>query len=106
MAKFLPGQSGNPHGRPRKGETLTEQLRIMALRADILNTDGSKKTRAEALADMVWGKALEGDDKFAKMLYDRVDGMARQTVDLGGQDDNPLEVAIKFIDPANDNGGD
>jgi hypothetical protein len=103
---FVKGQSGNPNGRPRKGETITETLRQQAFLVDQTLPDGTKVERRVALANMIWGEALKGDPAFCKMIGDRVDGLPRQTVDLGGQDENPLEVAIKFIDPASDNGGD
>jgi hypothetical protein len=88
---FVKGQSGNPKGRPKKGELIADQLRILAAKIDVEMPDGTKKARVEALADLMWRKALEGDGFFVKQVNDRLDGLPRQTVDLGGQDDNPLE---------------
>jgi hypothetical protein len=62
------GVSGNPNGRPKKGETFT----------DILNAEYDKRT----LLDRMWARAIEEDDFQAmKYLMDRWDGTPRQTLD-------------------------
>jgi hypothetical protein len=35
--RFLPGQSGNPGGRPKKGETIVDQFRDNAKGLDVIN---------------------------------------------------------------------
>ena len=60
------GQSGNPAGRPKKGETLTDALRDIA----------DKKKLAEKLIEL----ALKGDIMALKYVYDRVDGRPVETV--------------------------
>lgn len=62
------GESGNPQGRPKKGETFT----------DILNASYSK----EDLLEKMWQRAMTEDDFQAmKYLMDRWDGTPRQTLD-------------------------
>lgn len=65
--RFVPGHSGNPGGRPLKGETLTEVLRA--------------KVDREAVARKLIELAMERDDLAAlKYIYDRVDGKPVETV--------------------------
>ena len=65
--KFLPGESGNPNGRPPKGEALTD-----ALRAKV-----DKDTLASKLIEMALEK---GDLGALKYIYDRIDGRPVETV--------------------------
>jgi len=65
---WKPGVSGNPNGRPKKGETFT----------DILNAEYDKRT----LLDKMWSRAIEDDDFQAmKYLMDRWDGMPKQSLE-------------------------
>jgi len=61
------GQSGNPNGRPRKGETLTDALRAK-LNKDLL---------AEKLLELV----NDGDFQAIKYAYDRIDGRPKETIE-------------------------
>lgn len=68
---FMPGQSGNPAGRP-KGPSLTRLLRE-ALDAD----DGAA---ADAIVQRIIASAKGGNFKYIKLIFDRIDGpvQARQ----------------------------
>ena len=92
------GESGNPNGRPKKGFGLT----------DILGRAGSKSVqiagkgmaRKRLVAQLVWQATTEGYVEFpdrrreeidastwlslVKWLYNRVDGMPPQAIDLSG----------------------
>lgn len=77
MSQWKKGQSGNPNGRPKKGQALTEIL------AELGNLEGAEgKTRAELLAEALWQKALEGDLVAIKYIYDRIDGTPKTTVGI------------------------
>ena len=65
---WKPGQSGNPKGRPPKGDTMTEALK--------------EKVDKEAVAEKLYAMAMEGDIAALKYIYDRVDGKPRESVDL------------------------
>jgi hypothetical protein len=93
MAQFMPGQSGNPAGRPKKEQCLTETLRKIA--DEPLTPEGL--TRREALARLLWDKALvDGDMPAIKYLYDRVDGLPVAKQEISGTDGEPLEVMVRF----------
>jgi hypothetical protein len=61
------GQSGNPKGRPPKGETLTDALREIA--------DKDK------LAQKLLAMAEKGDIVALKYVYDRIDGKPKETIE-------------------------
>lgn len=52
------GRTNNPRGRPPKGRALTEVLTVYSLKKVTLND--KSLSRAEHLAGLVWGLALEG----------------------------------------------
>jgi hypothetical protein len=60
----------------------------------------------QQIADALIAKALEGDMQAIKEIGDRLDGKAKQQIDLGGQEDNPILTAIevKLIRPNEANG--
>lgn len=70
---WKPGQSGNPAGRPKKGETLTDTLRGLVDR--------------KALGEKLVALALEGNVAALKYVYDRVDGMPRQHIEMSNEKD-------------------
>jgi len=77
--RWKPGCSGNPGGGPR-GPSLTMVLRRLA--HEIIDWEGMGKVeRAEALAAVIWRKALAGDRYFVAMVLDRVDGPVKQVVE-------------------------
>jgi hypothetical protein len=60
---FRPGRSGNPAGRP-KGQSITALLRAVL----------DKDDNAQALAEMIVAKALSGDIRFCRLIFDRTEG--------------------------------
>lgn len=89
MAKFKPGQSGNPSGRPK------ENAEIKAL-AKSYGKDAIEKMAA----------LLESDDEkvrlaAAQALLDRGYGKPAQAIIGGDEDDAPLKVegVLKLVRP-------
>ena len=81
--QFQPGQSGNPAGRPPKGETLTELMREFLEQAP----EGQKVTYKEAFIKRVYKKAMEeGDAVTIKLIWNYLDGMPNQTMNLNVKD--------------------
>jgi len=76
--RFKRGHNATPNnvGRPKSDHTITSCLRNVA------NTklpDG--RTNAQALAEMMWNKALAGDRHFVEMLTNRLEGTPKQFIE-------------------------
>jgi hypothetical protein len=112
---WLPGQSGNPKGRPKKDRALTAILEAAGSKTVILG-DGSHVTRKRLMADMLWRAVQEGEivlpggkkmiiapnDWFdtVQFLYKHIDGPPVQGLDVtsGGEKiatSDPAEIAQK-----------
>lgn len=81
---FKPGETGNPHGRPRKLPELDKLL------ADILGEDKDGITAAEAILKALRAKAARGDIRAAEILLDRAYGKAKQVI----ENDGTISVSI------------
>jgi Family of unknown function (DUF5681) len=83
---FMPGQSGNPGGRPR---TAKFSDAVRQLSAEL----GSKgKTGAEQLAENCFKRALKGSARHAELFLSYAEGRPKQGVELSGLDG----AAIRF----------
>jgi hypothetical protein len=89
------GVSGNPKGRPKRGETYTDLLLEIGNRID----PETGKTNKQILSEKLWRKAKEEEDMAAmKYLYDRVIGTPKQTVEANiYQEVPPVVEEIKTI---------
>lgn len=68
-AGFQPGVSGNPKGRPKKGQTFTDMiLKVGAEKGP------DKKTRLEGLARQLFALAEAGDVAAIRHISERIDG--------------------------------
>jgi len=74
---WKPGQSGNPAGRPKKGETLT----------DILN----ERLDKEAFVNKVIELAQSGDRKAIELIWERVEGKVPDKIDK----DERIEITFR-----------
>jgi hypothetical protein len=84
--KKLKGFAANPQninrkGRPWKGNSLTEILRKDARRRDVETRDG-RLSRAKAMSQKLWALALSGDLAAIKYIYDRLDGVPGQKLNI------------------------
>ena len=77
------GQSGNPGGRPKK-LPLTDELR--KLLAEVVPDDRQRRTFAEKIAEAVVKKAAKGNLQAVREIADRVEGKARQGIQIEGDD--------------------
>lgn len=75
---FLPGQSGNPSGRPR-----TRGL-IVALRAKVAEIGKDGRSIEEKLVAVLVDEALRGKHRLAavELILDRLEGRARQQIEV------------------------
>jgi len=77
---WVPGQGGNPNGRPKKGQALTDALRTLGNKRDVVTDEGRKIARKKALAEKLWALALAGDLQAIKLIIERLDGLATQHI--------------------------
>ena len=77
---WKPGESGNPNGRPLADETMTGVLKSLADKEEI----------AKKLLEL----AQNGNVAALKYIYDRIDGMPRQSVELTGDKEKPVPLII------------
>ncbi len=76
---FKPGESGNPAGKP-KGLALSEYCRRAVREVD--PTDQAGRTFGEVIAERLVTQAARGDLGAVKELFDRLEGRARQALDI------------------------
>lgn len=105
---FTKGTSGNPKGRPKKGDSMAdvcnEILNAKSIRLTITPEEGSpikkiiksQKSIRHALAVVQVEKALAGDMAAANFLADRSDGRPAQTV-IQKDSNKPDFTELKFI---------
>jgi hypothetical protein len=83
---FLPGQSGNPQGRPRTAK-FSEACRRLSQE---IGQNGL--TGAEQLAEYCFRRALKGSARHAELFLNYTEGKPKQGVELSG----PNGGAMKF----------
>jgi hypothetical protein len=96
---FPKGIGGNPHGRPKKGETLTDILR----EAGEVAVKGIP--RRKLIADKLWKLAVKGNLKAIEMVYNRHDGTPSQMVKIGSDGESLPVVVIKYPEEVTDDSG-
>jgi len=79
--RFTPGQSGNPAGRP-KGRSVTAILRKVI--------DANDYELAERLVRTLVDRALKGDYRCMKEIWDRIDGKPTRTTEISGPSGGPI----------------
>jgi len=84
--KFKKGQTGNPNGRPKGSRSLTTILREYMDKELEINDPITKKLVNKRIGDIVNLKlianAIKGDQQAIKMVFERLDGMPTQKVDV------------------------
>lgn len=102
---WKPGQSGNPKGRPPRGQTHAEKLRarlgclastskLVAEIATGLGLDPKKVTIGDVWVEQQMVKAMQGMDvaPFSRIVWDRTEGAVTQVVTIG--EDDVLSIGI------------
>ena len=93
---FKKGQSGNPNGRPRKGQTMTDELTAL-LNKTVWPFE--KSGRELVALRLFWLAVGTGDIKAVQYIYDRMDGKPSQAVELSGDERRPLRIEYVVPDP-------
>ena len=80
------GQSGNLKGRPLKKDSITHLMNEFLKK----KPKGQKVTYKEIFIKKAFKKAIDGDIPAMKLIWNYIDGLPTQNVNLGGQGDNPI----------------
>ena len=92
--KFKSGHSGNPKGRPEGSISITEMIKKKLESIP----SGKKKTRLETLVKKILDKAiLGGDDLMIKQIWNYVDGMPKQKMEVDTTGIGLTELRVFFI---------
>lgn len=96
---FMPGESGNPAGRPKGVKNLSTLL-WEALQERAKKEDGTVLDKTHA--DLVIQRLISDNIKHGKrteLIFDRIDGQAKQSVDIttGGEKLNEPDIDMLEI---------
>ena len=86
---WLPGQSGNPKGGPRK-DVLTSVLKAEIEK--ICPQDKEGRTWKELVALATIRLAIQGNGVAIKEVWNRLDGQVKQRIEHTGDDSNPIAI--------------
>lgn len=89
-AKFVPGVSGNPDGRPK---SMFRKAFLKVLERAIQD-DPSGRTFADAIAEKFVSEASKGKLDVLREIIDRVDGKATQAVEMSGPGGGPIDISM------------
>lgn len=87
--RIAPGNTANPNGRP-KGMSLTETIKA---RLKELSPD-NKRTALDWLADNIVQDALDSNNKMRQLIWNYLDGMPRQSLEVQGSEELPFVIKI------------
>jgi len=81
---FMPGQSGNPGGRPKGSVKISSCYELSLARP--FPEDPQGRTYAQVIADRAVGLAAEGRIDAIREVTDRTEGRSKQTIDFNRAD--------------------
>ena len=87
--QFKKGESGNPNGAPKKAESLTGLMREFLRNIP----EGQKQTYKDIFIQKVYKQALNGDTACIRLIWNYLDGMPEQRMQLGN-DGQPFQITI------------
>jgi hypothetical protein len=93
--RFKKGETGNPNGRPKLTK-LTDALRRQL--AEIA-PDAPEETIAEQIARALISEAKLGNIAAIREVFDRSEGKAPLTLDVGNKDGEPMVITFNFNNP-------
>ncbi len=66
---FVKGKSGNPHGRPRRDQAISEHIRRL-----LAEVQGDGRTKGEMVAAKLIELTMAGDSRAAVLILERIEG--------------------------------
>jgi Family of unknown function (DUF5681) len=96
--RWKKGTSGNPRGRPKKQDCLTNLLRDEIQK--ICPADREKRTWKQLIVRATLQLAMKGNATALKEVWERLDGKVLQTekVQLGGADGKQVTIEVVYSD--------
>jgi hypothetical protein len=96
--RWKKGTSGNPRGRPKKQDCLTQLLREEIQK--ICPTDREKRKWKELIVRATLQLAMKGNATALKEVWERLDGKVLQTekLQLGGADGKQVTIEVVYAD--------
>lgn len=103
--QFKKGKSGNPNGRPKGSLSLDSRVRRLlegeeklpeAIAETIRKAVGSNAQALDAMIIVGILQALQGDEKWGKLLWERGYGKVTDNVVVGGDPDKPVQARVTF----------
>lgn len=85
--RWKPGESGNPKGRPKKGARFASALEL-----ELEAAHASGATLLSLVAKVLVAAALKGDIGAIREIADRLDGKARQSLEVTAVREIPPEL--------------
>jgi hypothetical protein len=96
--RWKKGTSGNPRGRPKKQDCLTQLLRDEIKK--ICPADREKRTWKELIVRATLQLAMKGNATALKEVWERLDGKVLQNekLQLGGVDGKQVTIEVVYRD--------
>lgn len=94
LGRLLPGNSGNPSGRPKGSVSLKRMLEVKMAEIPL----GQTKTWAEQIVDSLMVNAIVKNDTAAmKLIMSYIDGNPLQGIEMTGKDGAPLTANSEAV---------
>jgi hypothetical protein len=90
-ARFKPGRSGNPSGRPKKAPTVRSDL-LAELEKLVPGADGERISKQRALVRMLLKTALGGDLRAVNVLLSILGRTTEQSADAEDLSDHDVDI--------------
>lgn len=85
---WKPGESGNPRGRPLKGQSMAE-----AIRDELDDSGRGRTTKRQRIARKAVALAIGGDAAAMRYVRDTTEGTPQRNVNLSGD----LDVGVTIV---------
>jgi hypothetical protein len=94
--RWKKGISGNPRGRPKKEDCLTDELRQLS--AEICAADPKRRTWGKLLAYATMQLAVKGHPVALRETWERLEGKVPQPEQHSFASDGPVEINVVYGD--------
>lgn len=97
--RFNPGISGNPSGRPKGSVSIRDSVRQELVKVP----EGEKETYLELLVKQILTKAIKGDSQTLRLIWEQLEGRAKQSTEIDESRPSPTPILVKFLDAKSNN---